>query len=774
MSKKPTLSEGIISNGADQPEPSRRPYHHIAKHVLHHSARIAGRGLRPFVRIHFILSFLATLFILGTIFVAITYITYANDITSKEKIMNRNNLGIIIYDKNNQEIFREGDAHNFKLTPLDKISKPMINATLAGEDAEFYHHPAISFGAFFASILANFRSHDAYRFGGSTITQQLVKSALVGQEKSYSRKLKEIILAVEIERRYSKNEIMEMYLNSIYYGAGAYGVEDAAKVYFNEDASQLNLAQASFLAGLPNAPSYLTPYGGDKNAAINRQKYILSQMVQHGLATQKQADEAGAQKLTFAGYTPLSLVSAPHFALWVRNQVFQQYTEDSAERNGYKIYTTLDLNLQKLAEKAVADRVAELASYKVTNGALVAIDPKSGGVLAMVGSVDYNNDAVGGKFNIAVDGTGRQPGSSFKPFVYATAFDHNLLTPASILHDNPTDFGVYGGEHFKPKDYDGKYRGDVTVRRALANSLNIPAVEALKLVGVDSAIDTAQRLGITTFNDRSRFGLSLVLGGGEVHLLEMVEAYSAFAGGGKQYPVYSMNKIVDKFGNVVYDHTQDGTSAPKDVMDPRVAFLITNILSDNNARSEEFGGNSPLKLSRPAAAKTGTTDDFKDSWTMGYTPNLVAGAWVGNNNGTPMTGVAGALGGAYVWHNFMEQALPAFPREDFSEPAGIVHSKSCKTVETKTTAYLPDGTPYDHYDTQTVVTDDVFIQGTEPKQECNPSPSPGTSGSDQNNSGNQPSTPNPPADQPQTNLPPGYVVPPGPNIQILPDRVVVH
>lgn len=690
----------------------------LPSNVFKRALRFIRRTLRPFVRLHFILSFFITTFILVAIFIAITYITYANDITSREKIMNRNNLGIIIYDKDKRIVFREGQAQELKITPIDKISEPMRQATLASEDVNFYNHPGISIPALAASLIADFRHLDPFKYGGSTITQQLVKNSLLGHEKSYSRKLREIVLAIEIERRYTKDEILEIYMNSVYYGAGAYGIEQAAKVYFNEDAAKITLPQAGLLAGLPNAPSLLSPYGGDKEKAFKRQYYVLDQMRDNKLISAEQAAQAKNEQLVFAGYKSLDEVNAPHFALWVRKLVVDQFSEDQAVRLGYRVYTTIDLEMQKVAEEAVRKRVTELKNLSVTNGALVALDPKTGAVKAMVGSVDYNNDEIDGKFNVAIDGVGRQPGSSFKPFVYAAAFDRGILTPADKLHDKPTDFGVFGGEHFKPKNYDGKFRGDVPVRKALANSLNIPAVEALQLVGVSNAIDTAERMGITTLQDRSRFGLSLVLGGGEVHLLEMVQAYSVFASNGKKNSYYSIDKIEDKFGNLIYDRQTDTNTEGKQVIDARAAYLVTHILSDNNARSEVFGSNSPLRLSRPAAAKTGTTDDYKDSWTLGYTPNLVAGAWIGNNNGIVMKGVAGALGAAQVWKSFMEQALPKLPKEDFVEPEGIVKLRTCSKVQTKEQRLLEDGTPYDHFEDKIITAEEVFIKGTEPKEAC--------------------------------------------------------
>lgn len=681
---------------------------------VHKALHITRRIIRPFFRFYFIFLFLITFLILLGAFVSITYITYAKDITTKEKIMNRRNSGIIIYDKTGQILFQEGQAREFKITPLASISPIMVKATLASEDVHFYNHPGVSVSALVASAIADFKHVDPFKYGGSTITQQLVKNSVLGGERTYSRKLREIVLALEIERKFTKDEILEMYLNSVYYGAGAYGINEASQVYFNTEPAKLTPAQAAFLAGLPNAPSFLSPYGGNKDKALERQQYVLQQMLDNKLLTQNEYNQAQGEQLTFAPPKERNTLKAPHFALWVRKKLFEQFGEEQAERLGYRVYTTLDPKMQEAGEAAVSQRVSELANLSVTNGSLVAMDPKTGAILAMVGSANYDDDSIDGKFNVAVDGIGRQPGSSFKPLVYVTAFERRLLTPASIMHDVPTDFGVFGGEHFKPKNYDGRFHGNVTARRALANSLNIPAVEVLRMVGVDNAIDTAHRLGITTLQERDRYGLSLVLGGGEVHLLEMVQAYGTFANNGKLAPYYSIEKITDKFGDTVYEHSKN-TPPEKQVLIPAAAYLLTHILSDNNARTEVFGANSPLRLSRPAAAKTGTTDDYKDSWTLGYTPNLVAGAWIGNNNGIPMKGVAGALGAANVWKNFMERALKDMPVENFTEPEGVVKGRTCQRVQTKEVRYLDDGTPYDHFEDRILSTEDVFMRGTEPK-----------------------------------------------------------
>src|SRR5256884_3156507 len=443
---------------------------------------------------------------------ALTYALYAGSLGSKDAIVNAKNIGTIISDRNGNTLYATAGAHDVHYVTFDKIPDNMKHAMVAIEDKDFYQHGGFSIDAIFRSILADVTSGDPTRYGASTITQQLVKNAILSNNKSFLRKYQELVLSVEVARRYSKDDILEMYLNSVYYGAGAYGIDNAAHTYFNKDVSQLDAAQSAMLAGIVNAPSALSPTaGGDPDAAKARQEKVLTDMVQQGYITSAQATTAKNETLHYQPYKQ-DVGSAPHFSLWVLDILNKKYGEDYVGRAGLRVKTTLDSDLQNAAQKTVADRVKTLARNHVTNGALVSIDPVKGEVLAMVGSADYNNESIGGKVNISF--ANRQPGSSIKPVVYLKAFESRDFTAASTLHDSPIDISGY-----KPTDFDGKFRGNTPARYALAQSLNIPAVELLNDIGPSSAVEMAQRLHITTLDSAaSRCGLSLVLGGCEIQL----------------------------------------------------------------------------------------------------------------------------------------------------------------------------------------------------------------------------------------------------------------
>lgn len=604
------------------------------------------------------------------IIAALTYVAFASALGSKESIVNAKNTGTILYDRSGKVLYSTGDAHNSTYITFDKIPGSLKQATVAVEDKDFYKHGGFDFYSILRSIYANLLNLDPTKYGGSTITQQLVRSSLLSNHKDFLRKYQEIVLSIEIERRYSKDEILEMYLNSVYYGANSYGVASAAQTYFGKDVSNLDLAQATLLAGLPNAPSYLSPTaGGDANAAKARQELILKDMVEQGYISQAQADNAKVERLA---YQPIkqTFAASPHFALYVLQLLNDQYGEDYVGRAGLRVTTSLDLDLQQAAEKDVADQVARLAPDHATNGGLVAIDPRSGQILAMVGSADYGNDAIGGKLNIAF--ADRQPGSSFKPIVYLKAFESRQFTGASILHDVPTDFG--GG--YRPLDYDQKFRGDIPARYALAESLNIPSVELLRDVGVTSALEMAHRLKLSTLQHPDQYGLSLVLGGGEVKLFEMTRAYGIIDNNGNYVESSPILKIIDKSGNQIF------VSNPhkENLVDPQYTYEITDILADSNAKLGTFGPGGVAALSVPGhrlAVKTGTTEHFRDAWTIGYSPNLVTGVWVGNNDGSYMDFVAGSLGPAPIWRAFMIQAEAKLGWEDFITPAGIGSAQVC-------------------------------------------------------------------------------------------------
>ena len=577
-----------------------------------------------------------------------------------------------IYDRTGKDILYEihGDQKR-TLVNLDEIPDCLKNATVTVEDKNFYKHGGFSFWAIFRTAITNIiRRRKA---GGSTLTQQFIKNAVLSPEKTYTRKIKELILAYRMEKKFSKNEILQMYLNEIPYGSTAYGVEAASRRYFGKSVKDINLAEAAVLAAMPQAPSRYSPYGTNKNLLIDRQHYILDLMVKQNYITESEADIAKAQKLEFK--EPSDQIIAPHFVMFIKEMLSGKYGEKMIEQEGLKIYTTLDLYKQKIAEEVI-DEIAEKNknNYNASNAALISIDPKTGQILAMVGSRDYFNDEIDGQVNVTLQP--RQPGSSFKPIVYASAFIKGY-TSNTVLYDVVTDFSNDPDNPYEPHNYDGQEHGPVTIKKALAGSLNIPAVKAIYLAGVDNVLDLAENLGYTTLADRSRFGLSLVLGGGEVKLIEHVNAYSAFAREGKLHPIAAILKIEDKNGKIIEEFDLKHSNAKNNALDGKIARIINSILSDNAARAFTFGENNWLTLgSRPVAAKTGTTNDYRDAWTIGYTPSIVTGVWVGNNDNSPMKrGAAGGTVAAPIWHNFMKRVLGDTPIEYFKEPEKIKTGK---------------------------------------------------------------------------------------------------
>ncbi|MGC9083250.1 MAG: transglycosylase domain-containing protein, partial [Anaerolineae bacterium] len=573
--------------------------------------------------------------------------------------------------------------------PLDRISPYLIQATIATEDADFYRHPGFDPLAMLKAIYRNLRAGETVS-GASTITQQLARNLLLSPEERTQRtawrKIKEVILAYEIGRRYPRNTILEIYLNEIYYGNLAYGIEAAAETYFGVTAAELSLAQASFLAGLPQSPATYDVFAGGRERALARQKDVLRLMVKEGYITQAQADAAAAEMAAyeFRPLVPQDRIPAPHFVIYVRQQIEQIFGPEVLYRgSGLRIYTTLDPGLQSLAEQIVAQHVAALADHQASNGALVAMEPSTGYILAMVGSADFYNEEIDGQVNMAV--APRQPGSAIKPLTYVAAFERGW-TPATLIWDLPTAFPDGVNPPYVPRNYDGRFHGPVLVRSALANSYNIPAVKALQFIGIPALKEMAARLGITTLT-REDYGLSLTLGGGEVPLLELTGAYAVFANGGVRVPPTPILYIEDNQGNILLDHRRPPAGEP--VIRPEHAYLITSILSDRQARCPAFGCPNALELSRPAAAKTGTTNDYRDAWTVGYTPDLVVGVWVGNADNSEMDRVAGSMGAAPIWHDFMEAALKGKPVRDFVRPPGIVEREICADSGAQPSPYCP-------------------------------------------------------------------------------------
>lgn len=593
-----------------------------------------------------------------------------------------------IYDRTGTVLLYEIHGEEKRtVIPFDQIPANVKNATIALEDARFYSHGGIDFRGVLRAFLADLFSKNLSQ-GGSTITQQLIKNSLLGRERTLSRKAKEALLAILLESRYSKDEILDMYLNQIPYGANAYGIEAAAQTYFGTSTPHLTLSQAAVLAALPKAPSYYSPYGNHLAELLARKNLALDHMAELGYISAADAARAKKGTLTFLPQSR-SGIRAPHFVMYIRDLLSQKYGEETIEEGGLNVITTLDMGLQNEAEKIV-NQGAEFneKAIKAYNAALVAIAPKSGDVLAMVGSRDYfatsslpagctpgANCAFDPQVNIAMQL--RQPGSAFKPFVYATAFKKGY-TPNTVLFDVPTEFNplcspegepttaaVKPDECYHPQNYDEKFVGPVTLRQALGQSRNVPSVKLLYLAGVTDSIKTAQTLGITTLNAPERYGLSLVLGGAEVKLLDITSAYGVFAAGGILHKVNPILKIEAK-GNVL-EEKQD---APQQVIDTEVAETISEVLSDDNARLPVFQPHSSLWLpDRPAAAKTGTTQEYRDAWTIGYTPSLVVGVWAGNNDNTPMQQKgSGVLAAAPIWNKFMRLATKDTLPEFFIKP----------------------------------------------------------------------------------------------------------
>lgn len=572
-----------------------------------------------------------------------------------------------IYDRTGTTLLYEiGEVHRTRVRLAD-IAPVMRNATIATEDREFYLHRGISFRGIVRSLA---RARPGRRLqGGSTITQQLAKNVLLTPERTFARKLKEQLLAVAIEQRYTKDQILELYLNEISYGANAYGIEAAARAYFSTTAKDLTPAQAALLAALPKAPTFYSPYGSHTDELFARQRRILDTLGETQMLSK--ADVEVAQRVRFQFTTRREPIIAPHFVFYVRELLEREYGEALIEQGGLKVITTLDLAMQRVAEDAVTQQAPKNLPFGARNAAFVAINPKTGEVLAMVGSVDYFDTTNDGNVNVAI--RPRSPGSSFKPIVYAEAFRKGF-TPDTVLADVPIDFAA-AGKPYTPKDFDLKYRGPVTIRQALAMSLNIPAVQALYLADVHDAVALARRMGFTTLTDPDRYGLSLVLGGGEVRLLDEVSAYGVFATEGTKYPHWAVGKVEASDGRVLFDRATQPVVG-EEVLEPLVARTVTSILSDNGARAPIFGANSPLQMGeRPVAAKTGTAQEFRDGWTVGYTPSLVAGVWVGNNDNTPMKREPGVYTAAPIWNTFMRRVLQGTPIEQFTAPEKVETGK---------------------------------------------------------------------------------------------------
>lgn len=637
----------------------------------------------PFIRYGLLICLLAM--IVGVVYVM-------RDLPSPRRLTSKDNfaVGTQIFDRNGTllyEIFADENRIPIKLQDLPPY---VYQASIAIEDQRFYSHFGFDVIGTARALLNNFRGERIE--GGSTITQQLVKYALLTPERSLQRKVKEAILSVLTEVLYTKDDILEMYLNYISYGGTSVGIESASKRYFDKSAKDLTLAEAALLAGLPQAPSRYSPFGSDPAAAKARQAEVLRRMREDGYITSEQEAAAKAEVLKYA--LSKTDIKAPHFVFYVRDWLYQKYGEEMVEKGGLRVTTTLDLNLQNTAQASLSAEIDDLKRYNISNGAALITKPDTGEILAMIGSKDYFDTANDGQVNVTL--AERQPGSSIKPIMYATAFQNKLLNPGTVLLDIPTCFEVPGQKPYCPKNYDGSFRGPVSIRYALANSLNIPAVKGLRIIGLVDFIKQASAMGITSWKDPSRYGLSLTLGGGEVKMIDLAQAFSVLADQGVKVPLTPILKVTDYQGNLIEEVnveerkkdleflTQDESYAESGdlerVMDRAPAYLTAHIMQDNNARTPAFGARSKLVIDgQIVSAKTGTTNDLKDNWTVGFTPEFLVITWVGNNDGSPMNPylVSGITGAAPIFNDLMSYVLKGREPIWQEKPSDVFSASVC-------------------------------------------------------------------------------------------------
>jgi len=559
--------------------------------------------------------------------------------------------------------------------PLSEMGTNIKNATIAVEDAEFYNHKGVRVSSTVRAVFSNV-FNIGIGGGGSTITQQLIKNTLLTSKKSVIRKVKEWVLAFKIENALTKDEILELYLNEVPYGGTIYGIEEASKTYFNKKAKDLTVTEAAYLAGIPQSPTVLSPYGKNLERLESRKNFVLSRMKEVGYLTEEEYNSARNEVVIFSPQS-LSGIKAPHFVFFVKAYLDEKYGKDTVEKSGLKVVTTLDWELQEKAEQFVKEgALKNEKDWNGKNASLVAIDPKTGQILAMVGSRDYFDKEIDGNFNVAT--ANRQPGSAFKPFIYATAFNKGF-TPETVLFDLPTEFqstcNAYGralpgyrqSDCYMPQNYDGSHRGPINLRNALAQSINIPAIKLFYLSGLKESLKTAEDMGISTLKDVSRYGLTLVIGGGEVTLLDITSAYGVFANNGIRNKNTGILAVTDLKGNILEEYKQNKIQ----VLNKNTALTVSSILADNVARVPTFGSNSPLVVSgHEVAVKTGTTNNNKDAWTVGYTPSITVGVWAGNNENTPMRKGGSAVAGP-IWNKFMATALAKYPNENFEKPTPV-------------------------------------------------------------------------------------------------------
>lgn len=642
----------------------------------------------------------STLFILtGFIFSFIIFAWYAKDLPSPGKLSQVTGYSTVFYDRDGKVLYEMFKDKNRVPVPLKEVSSYLIKGTIAIEDKNFYKHKGISeTGIIRAALSIAFRGAIQ---GGSTITQQLIKNVLLDSRQTPARKIKELILAFEVERRYNKDQILEMYLNESPYGGSFWGVASASQGYFGKPPKDLTLIESAILSGLPQRPSYYSPIIGKKDAWKFRTKDVLRRMREDGYINKKLELQSLNELEKFKFSTPKFAIYAPHFIFYIKDQIEKEYGSKIFEQ-GLKIKTTLSLDVQKQVEEIVNKEIQALKQYQVTNGALVVLDSQTAEILGMVGSYDFFNEKFG-KFNAALGF--RQPGSAIKPITYALAFEKGY-TPATLIMDLKTIFPVQNYKDYIPENYDGKFRGPVQLRFTLGNSINVPAVKLLAMVGIRNFLEKANEMGLTTLaptsNNLNRFGLSITLGGGEVTLLDLTSAFSVFARGGMKKDLTSVFEIKDYKNKTIF---KNKPSKGKQVLSSEASFLVSHIISDNNARIDVFGPNSYLNIpGKTVAVKTGTTDDKRDNWAIGFTKSITVGVWVGNNDNSPMNPkiASGATGASPIWYKVMTKLLTKYKDGIMDKPEKI------KAIQID--AYL-GGLPKDGYP----IRSEYFIEGTEPK-----------------------------------------------------------
>jgi 1A family penicillin-binding protein len=696
-------------------------------------SRLKARVKLPVFKLRYLLVLLSLLFLVVT--PTVFWRAVIHDLPSPKELISRSvDVSTKIYDRNGILLYKIYKDQNRTPVTLDQIPLHVRLATLAIEDAEFYNHPGFSVRGIIRASLINIRKGELT--GGSTITQQLVKNALLTPEKTVARKLREVTLAIGVEFTFSKDQILEMYLNEVSYGGTAYGIQEASQVYFDKSVGELTLAEAALLAGLPKSPTRFSPFGPNPEAAFARQREVLNLMAINGYITEEQAEIAKKEKISFAPNK--TSIKAPHFVMEVRQSLVEKYGEEVVEKGGLKVITTLDYRIQKMAEEVVAKEIAKLEKLNVGNGAALVINPSTGEILAMVGSKDYFDTASDGNVNITQ--SLRQPGSSIKVVNYAYALS-NDYTAATILSDTPVTFSVQGQPPYTPTNYDGKYRGKLPLRSALAESRNIPAVKVLASYGVANMLEMGQKLGITSWGDPSNYGLSLTLGGGDVKLTELARVYATIANYGRRPNLVSISKVTNFKGKVLEENdcqeiiqkekvdklaarlvanaiasevraenveAASSICQGEQVLDPRVAFLLIDILRDNVARTPAFGSNSLLVIPNhpEVAVKTGTSNNLRDNLTIGFTQKYLVAVWVGNNDNSPMSRIAsGITGAAPIFNEIMSRLLAKEENHPWEPPAKLVQVPICPLTGTL---------PCEGYPTRL----EWFLEENVPKKSC--------------------------------------------------------